>query len=400
MDVSDHLTNSQGSPLAEDAAQLTNQSGRVDPGPDSPPSPIAELQRTPVLIVVWRKLLRAWMAFRGDKVTPVRLASHLALLLMAVLVLVLSRVDLPAWEIVRLAPAQPEPASQPGEMVFEPLAIGGSPLQESGVLVRAPVPFTEIPDRPREGVITYTVQLEDTVLGIAEQFKLNPNTVVWANLEDLSKPFVMEVGQILLIPPIDSVLHTVKEGDTIAKIAKLYKVTPEVIVGYAPNQLVSVDDALTAGAVLIVPDGDRTPPEQIVAAPSARGGGGTSAPWRAAGFVWPSYGLLTQRYWLPAHPAIDIGAPTGTPVVAADEGTVITAGWSPVGYGNLILIRHPDGFVTLYAHLSSINVNYGDYVARGQRIGAVGSTGRSTGPHLHFEIQTGGRSYNPLVYLP
>jgi LysM repeat protein len=229
--------------------------------------------------------------------------------------------------------------------VFVPLAIGGSPLQESGVLVRAPVPFTEIPDRPREGVITYTVQLDDTVLGIAEQFKLNPNTILWANLEDLTKPFVMEVGQILLIAPVDGVLHTVKEGDTVAKIAKLYKVEAEAIVGHAPNQLASVDDALTVGAVLVVPDGDRTPPEQIAVAPSAPRGGGASAPWRASGFVWPTYGLLTQRYWLPAHPAIDIGASTGTPVAAADEGTVITAGWSSVGYGNMIVIRHSDGFV-------------------------------------------------------
>jgi len=355
------------------------------------------------LASLWRGLHRAWLTFRGDTVTPVRLASHLALLAMAALVLVLSRVDLPAWEIVRLAPVQPEVASAPAEMAFQPLPMGGSPLQESGVLVRAPVPFTEIPDRPRAGVITYTVQLDDTVLGIAEQFKLNPNTILWANLEDLSKPFVMEVGQILLIPPVDGVLHTVKEGDTLAKIAKLYKVTPEVIVGYAPNQLASVDDALTTGAVLVVPDGDRTPPEQVAAAPAAPSGGGgsgTSAPWRSVGFIWPTYGLLTQRFWLPAHPAIDIGASTGTPVAAADEGTVISAGWSPVGYGNMIMIRHSDGFATLYAHLSRIDVSYGDYVARGQRIGAVGSTGRSTGPHLHFEVQTGGRSYNPLIYLP
>jgi murein DD-endopeptidase MepM/ murein hydrolase activator NlpD len=211
----------------------------------------------------------------------------------------------------------------------------------------------------------------------------------------------MEVGEILLIPPVDGVLHTVKEGDTVAKIAKLYKVTDEAIVSYTPNNLTSVDDALTVGAVLIVPDGDRTPPEQVAAAPSApRGGTGTSAPWRAAGFVWPSYGRLTQRFWLPAHPAIDIGGPIGTPVMAADDGTVITAGWSSVGYGNMILIRHADGFVTLYAHLSRIDVSYGDSVARGQRIGAIGSTGRSTGPHLHFEVQYGGRSYNPLVYLP
>lgn len=389
-----------GQPDAEGAAQAASRPEPIDPGQDNPSSASEETQPTRLLAAAWRGLARAWWTFRGDKVTPVRVASHLALLLMAVLVLMLSRVELPTWEIARVAPAQPQEVTLAEEPAFEPLPLGGSPLQESGVLVRAPVPFTLIPDRPRDGVITYTVELDDTVLGIAEQFRLNPNTIVWANLEDLSNPFVMEVGQILLIPPIDGVLHTVKEKDTIASIAKLYKATPEAIVGYAPNQLSSVDDALTIGAVLIVPEGDRTPPEQLVAAPSSRGGTGTSAPWRAAGFVWPSYGRLTQRFWLPAHPAIDIGAPTGTPVVAADEGTVITAGWSPVGYGNLVVIRHNDGFVTLYAHLSRIDVSAGDYVARGQRIGAVGSTGRSTGPHLHFEIQSGGRAFNPLVYLP
>jgi murein DD-endopeptidase MepM/ murein hydrolase activator NlpD len=383
--------------VQEGTVQAASQP-ETDSGSDNLPPTSQEPPQIGFLVAAWRGLLRAWKTFLGDKVTPVRLASHLALLVMAVLVLGLSRVSLPTWEIARVAPAQPAASSE--ELAFEPLPAGGSPLQESGVLVRAPVPFTEIPDRPRDGVITYTVQIDDTVLGIAEQFNLNPNTILWANLEDLSNPFVMEVGHVLLIPPIDSVLHTVKEGDTVEKVAKLYKATSEAIVGYAPNGLASADDPLTVGAVLIVPDGDRTPPEQIVAAPSARGGTGTSAPWRAAGFVWPSYGRLTQRFWLPAHPAIDIGAPTGTPVVAADEGTVITAGWSSVGYGNLIMIRHPDGYVTLYAHLNNIGVSYGDYVARGQRIGSVGSTGRSTGPHLHFEIQTGGRSYNPLVYLP
>lgn len=387
-------------PSQDGAAQSTSRPDQIDPGHDNPSSSSLELQQTRFLAAAWRTILRAWTTFRGDKVTPVRLASHVALLVMAGLVLVLSQVELPTWEIVRMGPVQAENLGPPEEIVYEPLPVGGSPLQESGVLVRAPVPFTQIPDRPRDGVITYTVQLDDTVLGIAEHFKLNPNTIVWANLEDLSKPFVMEVGEILLIAPIDGVLHTVKEGDTVAKIAKLYKVTDEVIVGYAPNELASADDALTVGTILIVPDGDRTPPEQLVAAPSARGGTGTSAPWRAAGFVWPSYGRLTQRFWLPAHPAIDIGAPTGTPVVAADGGTVITAGWSSVGYGNLVVIRHADGFGTLYAHLSSIDVSPGDAVARGQRIGAIGSTGRSTGPHLHFEIQVGGRSYNPLVYLP
>lgn len=341
--------------------------------------------------------------WRGDKITPVRLASHIALLAMAALVLVLSRVQLPTWDIVRIAPAQaaPEPELEPLTVTLQPQ--GGSPLQESGVLMRAPVPFTQIPDRPRAGVITYTVQINDTVLGIAEHFKINPNTVVWANLEDLNNPFVMEVGQVLRIPPVDGVLHTVEDGDTVADIAEEYGASADEIVAYASNQLAGADDALTAGTTIIIPNGERkppAPPQPVVAAPAAGGGAGTSAPWRAAGFVWPAYGSITQRYWLPAHPAIDIAASTGTPVVAADEGTIITAGWSIVGYGYHVIISHPDGFSTLYAHLSQISVSYGDYVARGQRIGAVGSTGHSTGPHLHFEVHANGRTYNPLVYLP
>ncbi len=376
----------------------------ASPSVASSPSAISRLRW------VWSflrpQVLHALEIWRGDKITPVRLASHLALLAMAAVVLVLSRVQLPAWDLVRIVPVQAAPQAQadPQALTVALQAVGGSPLQESGVLVRAPVPFTQIPDRPRTEVITYTVQLNDTVLGIAEHFKINPNTVVWANLDDLNNPFVMEVGQVLHIPPVDGVLHTVEEGDTVADIAKAYDASADEIVAYAPNQLTGADAALAVGAVIIVPNGERKlppPPQPVVPAPAASGGTGTSAPWRAAGFVWPTYGTMTQRYWLPAHPAIDLGASTGTTVVAADEGTVITAGWSTVGYGYHIIISHPDGFSTLYAHLSQISVSYGDYVARGQRIGAVGSTGRSTGPHLHFEVRApNGRTYNPLVYLP
>ncbi|MCS6844902.1 MAG: M23 family metallopeptidase [Caldilineales bacterium] len=116
--------------------------------------------------------------------------------------------------------------------------------------------------------------------------------------------------------------------------------------------------------------------------------------------VWPARGRLTQGFWLPAHPAIDIGAHTGAPVWAADEGVVAEAGWSNYGYGYYVLIRHYDGFSTLYAHLSRIDVSPGEAVGRGQQIGAIGSTGRSTGPHLHLEVRYNGRAYNPLVYLP
>jgi murein DD-endopeptidase MepM/ murein hydrolase activator NlpD len=329
-----------------------------------------------------------------DQVTPVRLASHVALLLVAGLVLILSRVHLPDWEVVRLAPVQVEDSAASGpELALNQLPVGGSPLQESGVLLRAPVPFTEIPDRPREGVITYTVQIDDTVLGIGEKFNLDPNTIVWANLDDLTKPFVMAVGEVLLIPPVDGVLHTVEEGDTVDTIATKYRSSAEKIVGFPGNQLAGAETPLTPGQVLMVPDGDRLPP----APPPSQS---PSAPWRTQNFVWPAFGRLTQGYWLPAHPAIDIGAPAGSTARAADSGTVITAGWSTVGYGNYVVIRHYDGFVTLYAHLNRIDVSTGEQVERGQQIGIVGSTGHSTGPHLHFEVSLNGRTYNPLIYLP
>ena len=339
---------------------------------------------------------RFWQRFKHDNVTPVRIASHAALLVIAALVLVLSQVKLPDWKapILAAAPSTQEANTvEPSAPILVREAVGGSPLLESGALLRGVVPFTQIPDRPREGVITYTVQLEDTVLEIAEKFHLNPNTIIWANLEDLNQQFFMEVGQSLRIPPVDGVLHTVADKDTLESIAKKYKVDVEKIVSYPANNLPNADATLTTGQVLIVPDGDRTPPQPPAVARAP------SAPWRAANFVWPTYGRITQGYYS-YHPAIDIGAPLGTTAVAADEGIVAVAGWSNVGYGNYVVIRHPDGYVTLYGHLSRIDVSQGDYVARGQQIGAVGSTGRSTGPHLHFEVSTGGRNYNPLQYLP
>jgi len=116
-------------------------------------------------------------------------------------------------------------------------------------------------------------------------------------------------------------------------------------------------------------------------------------------FQWPVLGSLTQEYWY-GHRAIDVGAPTGSAVLAADGGFISFAGWTDVGYGYLIVIDHANGFATYYAHLSSIYVAEGQAVERGQVIGAVGSTGWSTGPHLHFEVRYYGAQQNPRAYLP
>lgn len=374
---------------ASDEDQGTHLS--LDSSADHPVPAVVQAAAKPS---IWSRLADSWRGFLNDQVTPVRLASHVALVLVAVLVVALSRVELPQWTVAPppLPPAE-SPTQEAPPVVWNREPVGGSPLLESSALVRAPVPFTESAQRPRTEVITYTVQMEDTILGIAEKFGLNPNTIVWANHDLSENPFLLEIGQELIILPVDGVYHKVKKGDTVEKLAKRYRVTPEKIVNFPLNNLQSKDDPLVPDTMLIIPDGDATPPEP----PAVRA---PSAPWRSRNMVWPARGRLTQGFWLPAHPAIDIGAHTGAPVWAADEGVVAEAGWSNYGYGYYVLIRHYDGFSTLYAHLSRIDVSPGEAVGRGQQIGAIGSTGRSTGPHLHLEVRYNGRAYNPLVYLP
>jgi murein DD-endopeptidase MepM/ murein hydrolase activator NlpD len=122
------------------------------------------------------------------------------------------------------------------------------------------------------------------------------------------------------------------------------------------------------------------------------------------GFVWPSKGTVTSGYgwrWGRMHKGIDIAGPIGTPVIAAASGEVVSAGWNSGGYGNLVKVRHPDGSLTLYAHNNRIVVRQGQKVEQGQQIAEMGSTGYSTGPHLHFEIHPRGKgAVNPMAYLP
>jgi murein DD-endopeptidase MepM/ murein hydrolase activator NlpD len=352
----------------------------------------------------WGPGHQLWLNFRRnlvgqgpDKFTPVRLASHVALLLVAVGLLVFTQIELPRWEIAEQL-VLPAPAASPTPATLRQLVVarGGSTFQAGGPLTRAAVPFTIIPERPRLEILTYSVQPGDTVFGIAEQFGIKPETIMWANRALELNPDMLRVNDKLTILPINGVYHEVKAGDTLEKVAKKYKAQAADIVAYELNQLGSADQSLQTGSFLVVPGGEK--PTVVRNVSVYRGPIPKGARKGTGSFVWPSSGRITQGFWN-GHRAIDIGSWTGNPVVASDSGYVIYAGWDRTGYGNLVIIDHGNGFRTYYAHLSRIFVRQGESIGQGQRIGSVGNTGNSTGPHLHFEIRQNNIQRNPLGYL-
>lgn len=267
---------------------------------------------------------------------------------------------------------------------------------QTGFMVPSTQPYTIIPKRPRRGIITYVVQAGDSVSSIAEKFEITPETIVWANGSLEKTPDLLVIGQELIILPVNGVYHTVQSGETLESIAKTYKVEPRAILECPYNHL-EEPVQLQVGQKLIVPGGTKPYVPRAVYVydgpipADAQKGTGT--------FGWPTTGWISQKYWS-GHQAIDIAGYKGTPIKAADSGFVIKAGWSDAGYGNHVIIDHRNGFKTLYAHFESYVVNVGDSVKKGQIIGFMGSTGKSTGPHLHLEIIKDGVRRNPLAYLP
>ena len=322
-----------------------------------------------------------------------RVGSHLVILFVALGVLALSRVQLPAIEIIEEAPAITEEIGQ--EYGVEPEMAAEVTTAEVFGLSRAAVPITIIPERPREDVVEYTVVAGDTLYGIAKKFKLNAESIMFSNgLE--KNPDLLRLGQKLVILPQDGILHTVGAKETLDKIAKDYKVTAEAILNYPLNKFDAKNPTIAAGQKIIVPGAKKEIPQ---IATVYRGSAPKGAKIGTGRLIWPTSGSLTQAY-KPYHRALDLAHGVGTPIKVADNGYVVVAGWSNVGYGNYIVVDHGNGLQTLYAHLSRIFVKPGNVVTRGAVIGNMGNTGNSTGPHLHFEVIKRGVKVNPRSFLP
>jgi len=266
--------------------------------------------------------------------------------------------------------------SYTGEAVFQPY-----------------LPFTEISVAPRTRIEEYIVRDGDTLARIAIKFQLKIETILETN--NLTARSIIRPKQVLTILPVDGIVHKIKKGENIGSIAKQYGVGENLILSF---NKISSPTSIKIGQDLIVPGGKK--PQIIKRAPSS------SIPYNiparalvdsGAKLLWPTVDHRINQYFVRRHTGIDIKGKTGVPLYAAESGTVLESRWAG-GYGNMVLIKHDNGLITRYGHASKNLVTKGQRVERGQTIALMGSTGRSTGPHLHFEVYVGGQRVNPLGY--
>lgn len=256
--------------------------------------------------------------------------------------------------------------------------------------------------KPRRDVVEYTVAGGDTLSSIAGKFSAPDNKVDATSIATLNKfteSHVLRPGDVIKIPPTAGVIVTVKRGETIDSLAKKFGLpSAQPIVDWPYNEFANDETfALTAGQTLVIPGG--IAPEENIAPVAPRQVQAPTLFVNGTGqFVWPTGGTITQYFsWY--HGGDDIAASLGTPVLAADSGRVVTVLYQNFGYGYHVIVDHGNSYRTLYGHLSQIDVSEGQNVGRGERIGLMGSTGRSTGPHLHFEVYKSGTRINPLSVL-
>jgi len=377
------------------------------------------------LMLFWESLFRAGL---GETVS--RIGTNLLLVALALVVIWAMR----AFYLYTRKSPEPSPKASVALVVPTPTVTPTEILPElpplSDILTifedgipRLAMLHTTIPTRPRTEIITYTVQKGDTIFGIAENFNLKPETILWGNRNTLSDdPHNLQPDISLIILPINGVYHEWSAGEGLNGVSSFYGVKPEEIINWPGNHLSAekVGDFahpnIEPGKMLFVPGGTRgfvtwsaplglTRQNPGVARLLGPGFCGTIVDGAVGvgSFIWPANDHWLSGYdYSPTtnHLAIDIHGGLGDPIYASDSGVIVYAGWNNYGYGNVVVIDHGNGWQTLYAHLSALNVGCGQSVYQGDVIGYFGSTGRSTGPHLHFEMMNASAKVNPWDFLP
>ena len=268
-----------------------------------------------------------------------------------------------------------------------------------------PYPHTFAGRKPEHHFQTHVVERGETPGGIAEKYGIKPETILGGNPQLSQESSLLQVGVELTILPEDGVLHEVQPGETLEDLVNLYGIPAEEIIAYEPNNL-EFPYRLYPGTSIFVPGAVRelfvwTPPDlsSVTSSTSWEGRGVRPVVVGTGTFQYPVNSRnFTQYFWY-GHPAVDIALPEGSPVFAADTGTVTYAGWNNYGYGYLVVVNHGNGYETFYAHLSRINVVPGQIVTKGQIIAGTGNTGNSSGPHIHFEIRINNNRDNPCWYI-
>lgn len=393
------------------------------------PTAAAPSRPSPVLLrlVTWC-VVGAWRAcvdWRAKRPLLMRATAHLSIIILSLITIVLSGVGIPAPRAAVGSSFDVESVSSfkmTASLLQSDLSDPQLPLLSNNqpnpstadTVARLPLPHTMFPERLRAEVITYTVQEGDNIFDIAARFGLNPETIVWSNREAINDaPWLIQPGLEIFILPVDGVYHTVRAGETVTNIAAAYDVEPLALYNEW-NDLEEGEDP-REGQLLVV-DGGRgaevewTPPPRYPSAGSSRVSWGVcsgvtfTGPGANGWFVLPTGSPRVSGWYFhdrrnPTHIGLDYACRQGDPIYAGDNGVVTIAGWNG-GYGILVEVNHGNGFITRYGHFSDIAVGCGQAVYQGQLLGYCGSTGWSSGPHLHFEIRYNGVPQDPQAYLP
>ncbi len=285
--------------------------------------------------------------------------------------------------------------------------------------VVAAVATPEPAPTPKPAYFAYTIQPGDSITSIAASYGIDPSYILWNNPEVSADPNLLLIGKQLIVPSVNGIVYNVVRGDTLSDVAAYYRIDTQSIAAFSGNNIASPDQ-LSDGMVLLLPGAVPPPPPPPpergadVPAPEPASGGipvpagvpPDAAAAASSGYIWPVQGAISQGFGVPElgsyHKGIDIDGigQYGAPVAAAAAGTVVLANWDDWGLGYHVMLQHADGSRTVYGHLSDIWVTAGQVVSQGEAVGALGSSGYSTGAHLHFELWIDGVPVDPLNYLP